>query len=320
MVVRTTTREAMSRGMANRLLDHGRVEVEISQHVGSCEICKPFEGKRFSLTDAGTAPLLEKLPPFHPNCRHVLTPARTTFEEMEAALGLGPNLEAPMTAGPDAPPPIAQEQAFDLDPGLPDDARAGTESAGSVLAELLDLDKIGRPGVELLPESDAATARLFTERRAIGVSDSSPATVRSSLFHEFGHFLDRYGLGSDAGEDFSAGGKITRLLKETPTMKRIYPGDGRESEVAALRGDNQMRNYFWQGREAFARAFDQFVAMHDEQERAVVDRTLADPFLSFQYWTWEEFEPIAREFERLLAKHDLLRVEEGRLRPTRAVP
>lgn len=94
MVTRTTTREAMSRGMANRLLDHGRFLVEISEHLGSCDICKPFEGRTFTLTAEGEPhfPLLRKLPPFHPNCRHVMVPARVTFEAMEAALQLGPRL------------------------------------------------------------------------------------------------------------------------------------------------------------------------------------------------------------------------------------
>lgn len=110
MVVRTTTREAMSRGMANRLIDHGRHLVTISEHANSCPICKPYEGKTFTLTEEGEPghPRLDHLPPFHPNCRHVLTPAATPFEEMERALGLGP-------AEPD------DEQADETQP----DTRAG---------------------------------------------------------------------------------------------------------------------------------------------------------------------------------------------------
>lgn len=102
MVTRTTTREAMSRGMANRIIDHGEHLVEVSEHVGACPICIPLQGKTYTLTEEGEPeyPRLPRLPPFHPNCRHVLVPARQNFLELEAALGLGPSEEAEIGVTP----------------------------------------------------------------------------------------------------------------------------------------------------------------------------------------------------------------------------
>ena len=79
-------------GTKNRLLEHGHDLVSISEHLQSCDICKPYQGRTFSLTGRDDVhPLIDKLPPFHPNCRHVLLPAVTTFERMERALGIGPD-------------------------------------------------------------------------------------------------------------------------------------------------------------------------------------------------------------------------------------
>lgn len=89
MVARTTTREATSRGAVNRLEEHGLDLVEISSHPHAADVCTPYDGETFSRSgDHPTYPRLEELPPFHPNCRHVLTPAGANFEEYERELGL----------------------------------------------------------------------------------------------------------------------------------------------------------------------------------------------------------------------------------------
>lgn len=73
---RTATREAVSIGTANRCLELGWDLVTITQHANSCDICKPFENRTFSLTgETKGYPKAEQLPPYHPRCRHVATPA-----------------------------------------------------------------------------------------------------------------------------------------------------------------------------------------------------------------------------------------------------
>jgi hypothetical protein len=111
MVARTTTREAVSLGTANRMLEHGEDTVRISSHPHDPDVCDRYDGKTFSLAGRGDAPRLDRLPPFHPNCRHVLAPAvadladvtrqlesAKSWDEAEAALGV------PTGAPPPAPP------------------------------------------------------------------------------------------------------------------------------------------------------------------------------------------------------------------------
>jgi hypothetical protein len=52
MVARTTTREAVSMGTANRLLENGHDLVTISEHGNVEDECSDYEGKTFSMTGA----------------------------------------------------------------------------------------------------------------------------------------------------------------------------------------------------------------------------------------------------------------------------
>jgi hypothetical protein len=77
MLVRTASRDAHSRGIIQRSIDEGYDLVTVSTHVGGTddELCAPYDGETFSLN--GTTPgydVLDEVPPFHPNCLHVLLP------------------------------------------------------------------------------------------------------------------------------------------------------------------------------------------------------------------------------------------------------
>lgn len=86
MVARTTTREAMTAGTLSALTDAGEDLVEVSSHGTQCDVCAEYEGNTYSLSgeDDRFDPL-DEVPPFHPNCLHVLLPAGATFAEAEAA-------------------------------------------------------------------------------------------------------------------------------------------------------------------------------------------------------------------------------------------
>lgn len=93
MVARTTQREAVSLGMIDRVTEVGLDLVEVSTHAHSCPVCKPFEGKTFTLSGKIEGyPRLEKPPPFHPRCRHVIFAAAANL-----ALLL-PDFELPVAA------------------------------------------------------------------------------------------------------------------------------------------------------------------------------------------------------------------------------
>jgi hypothetical protein len=87
MVVRTTTREAATHGTINRLLERGDDLITISEHPDPAEVCVPYAGQTFSLSGQTDGyDVIDQLPPFHPNCRHVATPASENLDAFEAAL------------------------------------------------------------------------------------------------------------------------------------------------------------------------------------------------------------------------------------------
>ncbi|MBN8867511.1 MAG: hypothetical protein J0H98_08150 [Solirubrobacterales bacterium] len=87
MVMRTTTREAVSQGTRNRLIEGGIDLVEWSGNGENCDQCQALDGNVYSLTGATDGyDVLEDLPPIHPNCTCVLTPASVTFEQLEKSL------------------------------------------------------------------------------------------------------------------------------------------------------------------------------------------------------------------------------------------
>jgi hypothetical protein len=89
MATRTETRAAATEATVREMGENGRDLVQISTHVGPCDICKPLEGKTYSLSgDDDRYPKATVLPPYHPNCRHVAFPATATFDDLERELGI----------------------------------------------------------------------------------------------------------------------------------------------------------------------------------------------------------------------------------------
>jgi hypothetical protein len=74
MAATTSRREAQTMGTLNRLAENGIDLVRVSAHSGSCEICKPYQGKVYSISGTHPRyPALREAPPYHPHCSHVLT-------------------------------------------------------------------------------------------------------------------------------------------------------------------------------------------------------------------------------------------------------
>lgn len=102
MVLATTPREAQTVATVNRLAIQGDDLITISKHKHPHDECSKYEGKTYSLTGRDKRyPKAERLPPFHPRCRHVVLPAAATYrrsrrviqragslEEMAEALGV----------------------------------------------------------------------------------------------------------------------------------------------------------------------------------------------------------------------------------------
>lgn len=92
MATRTVTREAVVQGSMARMAAHGVSLARVSIHAGSCEICRPYEGRLVDLggdtRDYQGEPVMDSsvLPPFHPNCRHTLQPFAARIEEIRQQL------------------------------------------------------------------------------------------------------------------------------------------------------------------------------------------------------------------------------------------
>lgn len=89
-VVRTKMRDANTQGNVNRYKEADVNLVKISEHSPSCGKCARYAGKVISLTGDHDGFLSVKsvpLPPFHPRCRHTVTPyviEYKTPEEIQA--------------------------------------------------------------------------------------------------------------------------------------------------------------------------------------------------------------------------------------------
>jgi len=80
LVARTRTREAASAGIANQAQALGMDLVQISDHNTPTPICQRYEGKIFSLSGSNPDfPRLDRFPPFHPNCKHVMNAVSETY-------------------------------------------------------------------------------------------------------------------------------------------------------------------------------------------------------------------------------------------------
>ena len=95
LVARTRTREAQTAGTVQTTLEHGQDLVQVSAHNTSTKICIPHEGMVYSISgNSGKYPRLGEVTPFHPNCRHVMTP----YVESDAGTQRGQDQAARLAA------------------------------------------------------------------------------------------------------------------------------------------------------------------------------------------------------------------------------
>jgi hypothetical protein len=84
MVARTQTREAATEGMLTTCEAADVDLVQISVHDNACPICQPLQGKVYSRTGKDKRfPPLDRQPPYHPNCGHVVVPYVDALEDPE---------------------------------------------------------------------------------------------------------------------------------------------------------------------------------------------------------------------------------------------
>lgn len=179
MAARTVTREAVTVASWNRMDDHGIDLITVSDHNTQTELCEQYEGKTYTRTGATPGyERLERLPPFHPNCWHVISPATGNLDAYEAALRDDPDV-GPVAVADD----WANVPRGDGAVALPDDLFP--DGKGAVRGEYLISGQKGRDRdylTQLVRESktsrgrdDEIIERLAEAARAGGLADDVDA-------------------------------------------------------------------------------------------------------------------------------------------------
>lgn len=267
MVTRTTTREAATVGTTNRLREVGLDLVTIDEHPGSCPICRPLQGRTYSLSgNSRNYPRATALPPIHPNCRHVAYPARASFEEFEKALGLGPDPQVlnQMALGeheePIQPEPIVGKPDETLGSDISNrlSVSGRSQAAAPLRSAAAEIEKIhGLPwdtntaihgetnnrmrSYGRFTSIDLRPTRKGGPLSARGGSLIEMNTKKQNVYgqivtaaHEYGHYIDQWALpdgGRVKGSERWARGDDTPSI--APVMKAIADTDSVKALVAA---------------------------------------------------------------------------------------
>jgi len=89
MAIQTTTRSAATEATVREMGENGRDLIAMSRHANACDMCKPWEGRTYSISGRDPRyPPLTVSAPVHPRCSHVMYPATATLEDIERELGI----------------------------------------------------------------------------------------------------------------------------------------------------------------------------------------------------------------------------------------
>lgn len=87
MVIRTTTSELQQQAVADRMRAHDFDLIRVPGHEHARDECSRYENRVWSLTGQSTTyPQIDRLPPFHANCAHIILPAREAVAERAARI------------------------------------------------------------------------------------------------------------------------------------------------------------------------------------------------------------------------------------------
>lgn len=315
MVARTTTREAVSQGTANRMLEHGADLATISSHANSCQICLPYQGNTYSLTGATPGyERIDRLPPFHPRCRHVLTPAADPdFEpppsaeeppaqpEPEPELGsVGDNVELGDEGSIAGVSPPVRAAA-----GWADEIHALPNIAAQIPVRMGDIP--GSPGAAgaYLRSAQTGEPTDIKVKRLLGNQQAA------TFLHELGHYIDHAMIPGDRGDPLTplAFASEAGNLDEVLGAINASAAAGRLRRIRAENQHNpaalELLDYLERPREQFARAYSQWILARGGHDDAL--DALRDGKVGHEQWDDADFAPIAAALQRLFERLGWLR-------------
>lgn len=205
------------------------------------------------------------------------------------------------------------------------DANRGVDAAIKAIGQVHTVPKdLFRVPVKVTGSLGGAGGMYWLDRPEINVSKwaGGPAGI---VAHEYGHFLD-HNLFGNGKPGFKGLGTLNRSPELKGLMNAIYRSDavkqiaGRHKEFTAKGHERGIAcaEYLLMPPELFARGYAQWVGLRtggavrrDTQEFGEGWRRGSN--LHAQ-WDDKDFEPIAREFDRLFANRGLLRQTRARSR------
>jgi hypothetical protein len=309
MATRTVIREAVTQGAIARMASHGVNLARVSSHASSCHICAPWQGRLVSL-DGSEGSLLGEAasdlgalpnggPPFHPNCRHSLMPVVGELEEMRQAKSTATDSHESFNPQ-NTTSPAGAHQAI----------HTAVDAIGKVhevpsAVRSIEFRKMA-PGIPY--KVRAQHVRYNQGGGHIEVRGSSNALT---VVHELGHAADHrlFGQGHSGPDLGTAGWDMIAGTSGDARFKDWWDAVTSSQAVADITADPTLpgtyKKYLTLSKELFARSYAQWVAVrsgdaHLQQlVQNVLDNLTGSEIAS--QWKEADFEPIARELDKLFA-------------------
>lgn len=165
----------------------------------------------------------------------------------------------------------------------------------------------------------------WTKESLIKVSKYS-SWPAASMAHEYGHYLDHhlFGDGGDKWRSFGSSGSKGKdgypepIPEMRPLLNKLYKTEAAKHLIARFKtqfvtNDTEgtaITRYFLSPAEMVARAYAQYVGLRSSKLIHTQVHEMRKLYTEYGYhaqWEDKDFEPIAREFDRLFMKRKLLR-------------
>ncbi len=252
-------------------------------------------------------------PPYHPGCRCWVSPK------------VSPNAERDAVVKPVNPPPMPEMQSKTITDKttqslaqrfkdkLPKDnnLKVSVRSALQSIDKVLSIPKEKLPGIPIEETSDrvrlGGTVINTNTNQVVRFSISKKGDhPELTMAHEFGHYIDREGIGTPGGWS----SKLDEIpgWREAITNSQAYKDLQKLKQIGnvdvngnIVKIDKEHVNYLLSDHELFARSFSQYIATKSGDtmmlKQVVVIRSRSAENYSARQWNDADFAPISKMYD-----------------------
>lgn len=273
MLVRTKLTQAHNTGVANRMIESGNDLVVVSNHLGACKRCAPWEGKVLTLTGRNKTYVSLDMAKdgglFHPNCRHVFSPYHNKYLDVSVGWDAEKQQYRPYQK---IRADIIARNKERLKEAL---KKTSFEEASKAITTAMASSRVAYAGkeFELDPfETDLMKRRElafedgikgYHKNKAYGLYDGSTNTIYSgkknegrsaedieaTFRHEYGHFIDakfrdykgKQYYGYKDGVKGWHTMEVPDYLSKTPEFIKAFTKNARQVVINRLKRDPQLK-------------------------------------------------------------------------------